>query len=187
MDKRIKYLVILIALIVISPSALAEKSGPFASVNLSHAVVPLPSQPFEPFRRKDSTENLMGIGGGIGYSFNSQFIVHLEINAVENSFLGTFDGYRLTHVDLSFGYLFRWKKMHFTPKVGRADWRLSAKEGMFLNPGIEESRAVSDNDPVWGFSIGYRKTQSELVLSYKNVNTDFGGYDLSSIGLLIKF
>jgi hypothetical protein len=187
MDKRIKCFILSIALIVISASAFAEKSGPFASANFSHAVVQLPSQRFEPFRRKDNTEKLMGIGGGIGYLFDSRFIAHLEVDIVESGIFGTFDGYRLTHIDLSFGYRFRWKKMHFTPKVGHADWRLRAKEGMFLNPGIEESRAVSDNDLVWGFSIGYSKTQSELILSYKNIDTDFGSYDLSNIGILIRF
>lgn len=182
--------VILMIFLLCSVSSFAEEPGPFVQLNISTGTVDsnYSSTLFESFKSQTYSESSGGIGGGFGYLFKSNVIIDFEFSSLGSiSFFGAFDRYRLTHVDVSLGYKFRWKQLYFTPKVGRAKWRLTAKEGMFLNPGIEQVKKIADNDSLWSITVGYARPRTDIFLSYKNIDTYFGGYNLSSVGYIVNF
>lgn len=163
----------------------ANKSGVFANLNLCYAAIDLnySSNKFEPFDRPNYKQDSAAIGAGFGYQFNSRVVIdfnYVKLNTI--NFIGTFDSYRLIHRDVSLGYKFGSKNLYLIPQIGYADWRLRAKESKFLNPGAEETKIIFDSDYFWGFSIGLNKPNFEVFLSHKIVDTNFGGYDISSIG-----
>lgn len=175
--------VILMVFLFCCVNSYAEKSGAFASLNVSYADIALnSSNQFEPFERWSNKEKSVALGVGFGYQFNSRVVI--DFNYVDLDTINlyeAFDSYSLTHKDVSLGYKFGWKSLYLMPQIGYADWRLRAKEGKFLNPGPEEAKIIFDSDYIWGFSIGFDKPNSKVCLSHKIVDTDFGGYDLSSI------
>lgn len=181
---------ILMLFLLFSVSSFAEESGPFVQLNISSGTVDsnYSSTLFESDESQTYSESSGGIGGGFGYLFKSNVSIDVEFSRLGSvDFFGAFDHYRLTHIDVSLGYKFRWKKLYFRPKVGRAKWRLTAKEGMFLNPGVEQVKKIADNDNLWGIAIGYARPRVDIFLSYKNIDTYFGGYNLSSIGYIVNF
>ncbi|MDG2018833.1 MAG: outer membrane beta-barrel protein [Porticoccaceae bacterium] len=179
---------ILVMFLCCCVNSYAEKSGVFANLNVSHAAIDLnySSKQFEPFERWNNKQESAAFGVGIGYQFNSRVVIDFNYASLDTiNFYNAVDSYRLIHKDVSLGYKFGWKNLYLMPQIGYADWRLSAKEGKFLNPGPEETKIIFDSDYVWGFSIGFDKPNLALFLSHKIVDTNFGGYDLSSIGFNI--
>lgn len=162
----------------------AQDYGTFVSFNIGRTQLDLT----ENFEGESDTIISPGAGLSVGYLFDSNIITQLGVSFSENSsLLGAFDRFSLVHLDVLAGYQLQQEKIRFTPKIGYASWALNAKEGQLFNSGSEDSKEQEGNDFFWAASLGYSfSDRFELSLSHKNVNTNFGGYNLSHIEFLLN-
>jgi|GEM_PF-2506407 len=166
-------------------SASAQNYGTFVGLSVGQTRVNL-EQPLE-----NDRDSLGAVGSGvtIGHVFDSNIVTRLNVSAAFNfSLFGTFDRVDLSHLDASIGYQKKWDRFSLTPKIGFTRYYYKAEEGIFLNPG-EEDRAEEDGSTFfWGLSAGYAlSSRFTMALVHKNVNTDFGDYQLNHIDFLVNF
>lgn len=121
--------------------------------------------------------DLAGIGCGVGYLTPMGIVVAIGADgAAEYDFYGAFDSYSFDQRFAAVGYQFElgngWR---FVPMVGRTRWRLESKEGLFLNPGPEESAVIKGYDYYWEASVSRRISRVvALGVSYRQGDHRFG-------------
>lgn len=121
--------------------------------------------------------DLAGIGCGVGYLTPIGIVAAIGADGgAEFDLFGAFDTYSFDQQFVAVGYQFElgdgWR---FVPMVGRARWRLESEEGMFLNPGPEESEVIRGYDYYWEASVSRRISETvALGVSYKQGNYEFG-------------
>lgn len=182
-NKQLRY-ILLTYLLAFSLHSSAQDYGAFYGMSVVETKIDLT----ENFEGQPESLDALGVGLSVGYLFDFKVITQLGVTVSENlSLFGAVDRYNLKHVDILVGYQARWKKLSFTPKIGYAEWKLNSKEGQLFNPGKEDVKIQSGNDFLWAISLDYSfNNRFALSLSHKNINTDFGGYDLSYIEFLLN-
>ena len=133
--------------------------------------------------------NALGIGLSLGYEFDNHIIVQLEgVLAANFSLGGASDRYSISHKAVLLGYRFGWESVSLIPYFGKAYWDLTSKEGQLFNPGSEEVEELNGSSPIWGLGLlGHVNESSDLNISYKKINADFGDYAVISMGVSYKF
>lgn len=123
--------------------------------------------------------DLAGIGGGIGYLTPVGIVAQIGADGGgEFDLFGTFDSYSFEQRFVAVGYQFElgngWR---FVPMVGRTRWQLKSEEGLFLNPGPEQSEVIKGYDYYWEASVSRRISQVvSLGVSYKQGDYTFGQF-----------
>lgn len=141
------------------------------------------------FASDSVSESIFGVSLSAGYYFDSGISIALSGAFAENfSMGGAFDRYSLSHKDISVGYKFEWETFSFVPMYGIAKWDLTSKEGQLLNSGEEAAERLKGMDNLWGINfLGKINNVSEANLSYKKINSEFGGYYLVNMGVSLNF
>lgn len=142
------------------------------------------------FENRESSHNDFGLGGTVGYEFESNFLVEGDFYRSEtDSIFELFDSFRLSQTRVLVGYAFDVvPRFRIIPKVGYSSWTLKGEEGIFLNPG-DELRSSIDGDTTFvqldfEFPI---KDWFSINTSYINNNFDFGKAESIRVGVKFKF
>lgn len=176
--------VLILLLLIMSMRASAQEAGKLIGFNIGQTKLDIDQN----FEGESDSLGATGIGLSFGYLFDFNLMIKLNTTYSENfSLFGAADRYSLHHFDFSVGYKNKFGKLSMIPMIGYTNWKLISKEGQLLNSGIEEVKNESGDNSLWGFSMGYAIHPNwELSLSYKNTNTDFGGYKFSYIEVLFN-
>ncbi len=92
------------------------------------------------------------------------------------SFLGANDSHDVGGATIALGYQFESENgILVTPKFGWASWRLSEKEGQFLNPGPEAEHRLEGEDYFWELTLQKRLGRLfSLGLDLRGGKLEFG-------------
>lgn len=177
--------ILILFLSIISMSASAQNSGKFLGFNMGQTKLYINKN----FEGKSDSLGAAGVGLSFGYLFAFNLVTKLNTTYSKNfSLFGAADRYSLQHLDFSVGYKNEFGKLSMIPMIGYSNSKLISKEGQLFNSGIEEVKNDSGDNFLWGLSMGYAfHPQCELHLSYKKINTGFGGYQFSYVEVLFNF
>ncbi|MGB0941048.1 MAG: hypothetical protein ACPGUE_01535 [Marinomonas sp.] len=141
------------------------------------------------FANENVGTDAFGLDVSFGYEFKSHFILQLDALFAENFSLGgASDRYSLSHQAILIGYRFAWESVSLIPFYGKAYWDLTSKEGQLFNPGAEAVEELDGSNRVFGLGLlGHIGDTSDLQISYKDIDADFGGYSVLSMGVRFKF
>jgi len=86
------------------------------------------------------------------------------------------------------GYHFENDGFYFEPKIGLANWKIEAQQGMLFNPGAEAKQSENGADFAAQLTVGKRFGETFSVnLSYKYIKHDFGQAGLYLVGMGFRF
>lgn len=131
-------------------------------------------------------------GLGVGIAFLTPIGVLVEIGHEDFATYDWFNAdadYDLEQSYAALGYQFEldggWR---IVPKVGRARWDVTSKEGQFLHPGPEDSLKVRGYENFW--ELGFGKRISDVITlggAARGANYDFGNAASLSFVMTIGF
>lgn len=119
----------------------------------------------------------LSIGCVVGYS--TPFGVLLEVGAESQSnfdWWSATDEYSLAQQYVAIGYEFDFAQgWTFTPKAGRARWKLRSEEGLLFNPGPEAEEEIRGYEYFWEAQLSRRLNERvSLGGAYQEGEFDFG-------------
>lgn len=174
---------------VVEDSAILDMTGELTGLFIAPSFMYSEISIDKNFASESTKESIFGLAINVGYYFDSGVSLALTGAFAENfSMGGAFDRYSLSHKDISIGYKFEWESFSLVPMYGIAKWDLTSKEGQFLNAGDEEVENLKGTDKLWGVTfLGKINKISEANLSYKKIDSEFGGYYLVNMGVSFNF
>jgi hypothetical protein len=171
------------ALTILALGALITAHGTASAVESEFQITPrtgfgdLRLDHFEPVPNSTADTDTYGLGAGVGFLTPVGIVVEAGVEAFgDYDFFDTLDSLSLQQKFVSVGYQFElgsgWR---LVPRVGRARWKLRSEEGLFFNPGPEESRELRGYDYFWEASVSRRISRRvTLGVNYKQGNYEFG-------------
>ena len=120
-----------------------------------------------------STDFNIGLGSRIGSNI---IVEYIYARSDGHSFLGMGDSYDLKQRQILIGYQFSMSgSLSVTPKLGVSNWRLTGREGVFLNPGKEGSSSLEGRDVIVSVELGWSIFDNlSIGLNNSWSNTEFG-------------
>jgi len=121
---------------------------------------------------------------------DNNYLLDLSGTFATNDFIGLniADSIDFSAWSLMAGYHFENDGFYFVPKIGLANWKIEAPEGMLFNPGPEAIQSEIDADLAAQLTIGKRFGATFSVnLSYKYIKHDFGQAGLYLVGFGLRF
>jgi hypothetical protein len=117
----------------------------------------------------------LGVTLGVVTPIGAMFEVG-AFNYSNFSWFGAEDRHELAQETIAVGYQFETKRgFLLVPKAGRMHWRLSDKEGQYMNPGPEAERAEEGYDYFWQLTLQKRVVEwLSLGVDIKGSNPEFG-------------
>lgn len=133
----------------------------------------------ESFTVSDSLEEVdaLNIGAVLGYS--TPIGVLLEVGAESQSnfdWWSASDEFTLSQQYVAVGYEIGFSEgWTFTPKAGRARWKLHSEEGMLFHSGPEARKDIRGYEYFWEAQVSHRLTDKiSLGGAYQEGEFDFG-------------
>ena len=155
----------------------------FIGVELGRGGVEVETNGLEPIVLSDEDTFLEGLI--VGYRFDAGGIAELAYSDSDSDgLLGLSDSLNLGEIRLSGGYAIALgERFSLAPKIGISFWSLEGSEGIFLNPGPEETRELDGEDVFFELTGGFEITQRwGLFLSHSRGNYDFGDANATKLG-----
>ena len=132
----------------------------------------------------------LSLSTSVGYQWKNHFLIEAGVSVgTGDLFFGTFDDYKNIKLEALIGYSFHLSdRFIIEPKIGKADWELKAKEGIFLNPGPEEERTFEGTDNIWQVNVKFSVSRNvNLNLSHEQHDADYGEFQSTRFGVNIFF
>ena len=129
------------------------------------------------FTAADESARIYGVYGAAGFQLDSNFVIEVGGGYAENfDTVGLFDDFELSEYRATVGWAIPiGNRFQLVPKVGLYRWRFEAEEGVFLNPGPELKKTLTNTEGHWQVD-GEVKLLDWLALdfSYFYSDTTFG-------------
>ncbi|WP_144394204.1 outer membrane beta-barrel protein [Pleionea sediminis] len=141
--------------------------------------------------QQEDEENSAKLGFAIGYYPTENLDVSLGFNHYSDlhwlDFIDAFDDYDLDETVVTLAYNFEMGKFSIKPSVGYSFWKFQADEGIFANPGDEETFRSSGSDMFAGIALQFNFTHRlGLELAYSTGNYDFGKVESTDLSLIFS-
>jgi hypothetical protein len=172
----LRSLAVFLMLAAIVPTSQAAEAGRFhISPRVGKGEIRI-DDTFTVTREREKTDAL-NVGCVLGYS--SPIGLLLEVGAENQRNFDWFDAeeeFELSQQYVAIGYEFGFAEgWTFTPKAGRARWKLHSEEGQLSNPGPEEEEDVRGYDYFWEVQLSRQLTDKvSLGGAYQEGEFDFG-------------
>lgn len=133
----------------------------------------------EPFTISDRLEEVDALSIGVAAGYSTPIGILLEIGAESQSNFDIWsatDEFTLSQQYIAVGYELAFAEgWTFTPKAGRARWKLHSEEGMLFNPGPEAEENIRGYEYFWEAQVS-RRLNDRVALggAYREGEFDFG-------------
>ncbi len=166
----------IILTIITMMSAIANAENPHIYGSLQIGTGGLAVSKEYSFDEDDDYSSGLDFGAGIGLRVDRVVMEFNHISGNGLSFLGAADSYNLEQNQVLVGYSIPLPaRIRLTPAIGLSSWRITGREGAFLNPGIEASFEDEGSDLVFAFEFEKSITRYfAIAASASIINSDFG-------------
>jgi hypothetical protein len=133
----------------------------------------------EGFTIADEREEVDALSVGVAAGYSTPFGLLLEVGAASQSnfdWWSTTDEFSLSQQYVAIGYEIDFAEgWTFTPKAGRARWKLHSEEGLLFNPGPEAEKDTRGYEYFWEAQLSRRlNDRVSLGGAYREGEFDFG-------------
>jgi hypothetical protein len=133
----------------------------------------------EPFTVSDRLEDVDALNIGVVFGYSTPIGILLEVGAASQSnfdWWSASDEFTLSHQYVAVGYEIDFADgWTFTPKAGRARWKLHSEEGLLFNPGPEAEENIRGYEYFWEAQVSRRlNDRVSLGGAYQEGEFDFG-------------